>query len=124
MKKKKERHYNVPSQVEMLPARSTPKGLKEALNKVLEDKGLHLASKRKRRNQFYAITAEEHRLETKRNLERWIENANNSLIETPENKRRNLIKAAWRNVIRKETNEKRNTSRFGNAEVSGDTGLV
>lgn len=124
MKKKKERHYNVPSQVEMLPARSAPKGIKEALNKVLNDRGLEIASKNKRRNQFYAIAAEEHRLDRKRNLEKWVDNLNNSIIETPENKRRNFIKAAWRNVIRKETNEKRNTSRFGNAEVSGDTGLV
>ena len=124
MKKKKERHYNVPSQVEMLPARSAPKGIKEALNKVLDDKGLQIASRNKRRNQFYAIAAEEHRLDRKRNLERWIENANNSLIETPENKRRNMIKAAWRNIIRKETNEKRNTLQLGNAEVSGNSGAI
>lgn len=37
-----------------------------------------------------------------RNIERWRENESKSIIETPENKRRNLIKAAWNNVKRRE----------------------
>ena len=108
----------------MLAAKSAPKGMKEALNKVLDDRKLQIASRTQRRNQFYAIAKEEQFLDRKRNLERWIENANNSIIETPENKRRNLIKAAWRNIIRKETNEKRNTLQLGNAEVSGNSGAI
>ena len=108
----------------MLAAKSAPKGMKEALNKVLDDRKLQIASRTQRRNQFYAIAKEEQFLDRKRNLERWIENANNSIIETPENKRRNLIKAAWRNVIRKENNEKRNTLQLGNDKVSGNSGSI
>jgi len=108
----------------MLPAKSAPKGMKEALNKVLDDRKLQILTRTRRRNQFYAIAKEEQWLERKRRTDQWVKNADNSIIETPENKRRNLIKAAWRNVIRKENNEKRNTLQLGNAEVSGNSGAI
>ncbi|CAB5224858.1 hypothetical protein UFOVP742_21 [uncultured Caudovirales phage] len=103
---KKERHYNVPSQIEMLPTRGAPKGMRQALKKAIDKMDIKLAGKWTRRRNYIFMAAEERRIERKRNLEKWIENANNSIIETPENKRRNLIKTAWKNVIRKENNEK------------------
>ena len=103
---KKPRHYNAPSQIEMLPAKGNPKGIRAALNKAIEKMDIKIASKRTCRRNYIFMAAQEHRIDRKRNLEKWIENANNSVIETPENKRRNMIKTAWRNVIRKENNEK------------------
>ena len=108
----------------MLPARSAPKGMKEALNKVLDDRKLQILTRTRRRNQFYAIAKEEQWLERKRRTDQWVKNADNSIIETPENKRRNLIKAAWRNIIRKENNEKRIALQLGNAEVQEHSGSI
>tara|TARA_R110000868_G_scaffold338824_1_gene599564 strand:- start:209 stop:535 length:327 start_codon:yes stop_codon:yes gene_type:complete len=107
---KKKRHYNVPSQVEMLPAKGTPKGMKEALNKAIEKMDIGIGSKQTCRRNYIFMAARERMIESKRTLEKWIENSNNSIIETPENKRRNMIKAAWKNVIRKENNEKASNS--------------
>jgi hypothetical protein len=100
-----------------------PRGLKAAVKRAAvgtEPKvSIHTRRKCVRKSVF-----DERNTDRRKNLERWIENANNSIIETPENKRRNLIKAAWRNVIRKENNEKRNTLQLGNAEVSGNSGAI
>lgn len=107
---KKPRHYNVPSQIEMLPTRGAPKGMKKALDKAIEKMDIKISSKKYRRYNYMYTAAAEHRLDRKRNLEKWVDNLNNSIIETPENKRRNMIKTAWRNVIRKENNEKASNS--------------
>ena len=107
---KKKRHYNVPSQIEMLPARGAPKGMTKALNKAIEKMDIKIGSKRACRRNYIFMAAAEHKIDRKRNLEKWVDNLNNSIIETPENKRRNMIKTAWRNVIRKENNEKASNS--------------
>ena len=100
-----------------------PRGLKAAVKRAVVGTApkvsIHTRRKSVRKSVF-----DERSTDRRKNLERWIENANNSLIETPENKRRNLIKAAWRNVIRKENNEKRNTLQLGNAEISGNSGAI
>jgi len=100
-----------------------PRGLKAAVNRAAVGTAPKVSITQRKKCARKSVF-DERDTDRRKNLERWIENANNSIIETPENKRRNLIKAAWRNVIRKETNEKRNTPRFGNAEVSGDTGAI
>ena len=100
-----------------------PRGLKAAVKRAAVGTAprvsIHTRRKSVRKSVF-----DERKADRQKNLERWIENANNSLIETPENKRRNLIKAAWKNVIRKENNEKRNTLQLGNDKVSGNSGAI
>ena len=100
-----------------------PRGLKAAVNRAAVGTAPKVSVTQRKKCARKSVF-DERDTDRRKNLERWIENANNSLIETPENKRRNLIKAAWRNVIRKETNEKRNTLQLGNAEVSGNSGAI
>lgn len=100
-----------------------PRGLKSAIKRAAVGTAPKVSITQRKKCARKSVF-DERDTDRRKNLERWIENANNSIIETPENKRRNMIKAAWRNVIRKETNEKRNTSRSGNAEVSGNPGTI
>lgn len=78
-----------------------PRGVKAAIKRAAVGTPAKVSIYQRRkavRNSVFRERDADH----KRNLERWIENESKSLIETPENKRRNLIKAAWNNVMRRE----------------------
>jgi hypothetical protein len=84
----------------------SPKGLngalKEAMKKLPKPKTKH-----QRKKEFRTSVFKEQRLTSAKNIERWLHNEAHSIIETPENRRRNMIRAAYNNVIRKENYAKK-----------------
>jgi hypothetical protein len=58
---------------------------------------VHTRMKSVRRSVF-----DEKQADRRKNLKRWIENTQHSVIRTPENERRNMLRTAWKNVLRKE----------------------
>lgn len=76
--------------------------LKEAMKKLPKPK-----TKTQRKREFRQAVVNEQRRFNAQNIERWLHNEAHSIIETPENRRRNMIRAAYNNVIRKENYAKK-----------------
>lgn len=79
----------------------SPKGLQAALKEATKKLPAR-KTKTEFKKDFRRSVFMEQQTTKARNIERWRENESKSIIETPENKRRNLIKAAWNNVTRRE----------------------
>jgi ketol-acid reductoisomerase len=81
--------------------------LKEAVKKLPKRKTKTQFKKEFRRSVFI-----EQQTTKAQNIKRWRENESKSLIETPENKRRNMIRAAWNSVTRREEHAKKRLDTF------------
>ena len=83
-----------------------PRGVKTAIRNAVVGTPAKVPVQ-KRRKAVRRSVFQERQAERRKGLERWLENESHSLIETPENKRRNMIKAAWNKVIRQENYAKK-----------------
>lgn len=83
-----------------------PRGVTTAIRKAVVGTPAKVPVQKRRKAVRRSVFEERH-TERRKNLERWLENESHSIIETPENKRRNLIKAAWNKVIRQENYAKK-----------------